>query len=241
VVNPGDLETRVRLVGYYWRGARQETPAAKIAARRKHILWVIEHHPSSRIAALRQLTIDPVGHPLADREGYEQVAKLWLLQVERHGGDVNVLANAGGFFMLPDKVRAEELFKRAQQVEPRWSRALGHLYAIGILGLEMMNENGLPTSHNPAEAEGAFARHAREELEKSADAEMLGTAGSTLSSYGVMLEAMFRGSVRPFRVDYAPLAEALLTRAQQLDPANPAWPQDLEQFRKWRSEPPGRK
>src|SRR5262245_51538561 len=46
-VNPDDLEARTRLIGYYWRGARQETPAAKIWARRKHILWVIEHHPAS--------------------------------------------------------------------------------------------------------------------------------------------------------------------------------------------------
>jgi hypothetical protein len=48
-----------------------------------------------------------------------------------------------------------------------------------------------------------------------------------------MMGAMFR---ERFAVDYAPLAETLLLKAQQLDPANPRWPLAMEQFRNFRRE-----
>ena len=62
---------------------------------------------------------------------------------------------------------------------------------------------------------------------------MVGAAGSILAQYGLMMGGMFR---ERFAVDYAPLAEALLLKAQQLDPANPRWPLALEQFRNLRRE-----
>jgi hypothetical protein len=97
----------------------------------------------------------------------------------------------------------------------------------------MMNQNGLPTSHSPAEAKSAFATHAREELEKSSDANVVGTAGSVLAQYGLMMGGLFR---ERFAVDYAPLAEALLLKALELDTANARWPTALEQFRNLRQE-----
>jgi hypothetical protein len=62
---------------------------------------------------------------------------------------------------------------------------------------------------------------------------VVGVAGNVLGQYGLMMGAMFR---ERFAVDYAPLAETLLLKAQQLDPANPRWPLALEQFRNFRRE-----
>jgi hypothetical protein len=222
---PDDLEARTRLLGYYWRGARQQSPVARIAARRRHILWVIEHHPASAVAALRQLTIDPAGHVLADKEGYELAARLWMEKTQRQSGDARVLGNAAAFFVLPDKARAEALLKLAQRAAPhdrQLSWALGSVYAIAILGIDMMNENFFPLSHNPDQAKGDFARYARTHLETLSDADVVGATGVFLSTRGPMLEEMLRGSA--FAVDYGPLAESLLRRARELDPANPANP-----------------
>jgi tetratricopeptide (TPR) repeat protein len=235
--NPDDLATRAKLLGFYFSGAvRLYGPETIVAARRRLILWLIEHHPGSEVSQLSEATIDATGHALADNDGYEEAARLWTQQAQRSGNDAAVLGNAARFFQLSDKEQAAALLKGAQRAAPQdaqWSGRLGYLYAIGILGVDMINQNGLPTSHSPPESKGAFATLAREELERSTDANMVGAAGSILAQYGLMMGGMFR---ERFTVDYAPLAEALLLKAQQLDPANPRWPLALEQFRNLRRE-----
>jgi hypothetical protein len=78
-----------------------------------------------------------------------------------------------------------------------------------------------------------FAMRAARELSESSDAVMVGVAGQIIGQYGVILSALDRGTNR-FTVDYAPLAEALLTRAQVLKPGDPHWQQQLELLRKLR-------
>jgi hypothetical protein len=235
--NPDDLATRAKLLGFYFRGAVPlYGPETTIAARRRHILWLIEYHPGSEVSQLSEATIDAAGNALADEDGYAEAAKLWTQQAQRSGNDAAVLGNAARFFQLSDKEQAAALLKGAQRAAPQdaqWSGRLGYLYAIGILGVDMINQNGLPTSHSPAESKSAFAAHARAELERSTDANVVGAAGSVLGQYGLMMGAMFR---ERFAVDYAPLAETLMLKAQQLDPANPQWPLALEQFRNFRRE-----
>src|SRR6185369_10095647 len=58
-------------------------------------------------------------------------------------------------------------------------------------------------------------------------------AGSVLAQYGLMMGGLFH---ERFAVDYAPLAEALLLKALELDTANARWPTALEQFRNLRQE-----
>ncbi len=237
--NPDDLPTRTRLLGFYYRGsARIYGADATIAARRRHILWLVEHHPGSEIAALAEVTIDATGHSLADRDGYDQLSALWKEQVRRHERDVAVLSHAAKFFQLSNKEQAASYLKQAQQLDPgsrEWPARIGYVYALSILGVDMMNQNGLPTSHNSDEAKGAFAITAADELNRSTDAAVVGVAGRILGQYGLMMTGMFRGTGK-FTVDYVPLAEALLTKAQQLEPANVQWTTDLDQFRKLRSE-----
>jgi hypothetical protein len=84
----------------------------------------------------------------------------------------------------------------------------------------MTNQNGLPTSHNAAEAKGDFAMHAIAELKKSSEAIVVGIADRIVGQYGLMLAAIYRGPDR-FTVDYGALAETFLIKAQELEPANP--------------------
>jgi hypothetical protein len=233
---PDDLSARAKLLGFYfYNGRKIYGVETTIAARRRHILWLIEHQPASEAAGMPFAAFD-ASFGLADKEGQEQASKLWTAQAQRHGSNPAVLGNAAFFLQLTDRDQAEALLKRAQQAAPKgewWSMRLGHLYALGILGIDALNQNGLPMSHDPAVAIGEFAKHARAELEKAADAHVLGTAGWIMAQYGLILRGMFR---ERFAVDYVPLAEALLGRAQELQPANPAWPDMLERFRKMRSE-----
>ncbi len=238
--NPDDLAARARLLGFYFRGLARSIygPGATIAARRAHILWLVGHHPESEIVGLSEATIDAAGHSLADKDGYDQVSALWQEQVARHPGDVAVLGHAAKFFQLSNKEYTTSLLKRAQQIEPNnreWPGKVGYVYALAILGVDMMNQNGLPTSHNPDEAKSRFAVDARDQLNASADPVVVGGAGRILGLYGLMLTGRFRGSGQ-FTVEYASLAEALLIKAQGLEPGNRQWPADLEQFRKLRSE-----
>src|SRR5256885_10624638 len=43
--NPEDLSARTKLIGYYYYQWMQPGEEGAKAGRRKHILWLIEHHP----------------------------------------------------------------------------------------------------------------------------------------------------------------------------------------------------
>ena len=210
--NPEDLDARARLLGYYFaRSLRLSGAAVTLEARRRHILWLIQNRPEAELAGTPAATIDPAGHSLADPEGYRQAKALWLKQVEGYKTSTKVMRSAAKFFQLPDKELAESALKRAQVLEPKnpeWSASLGYLYALGIMGVNGLNQNGLPTSVDPAETTGAFAKKAREELRRSSDAALILAAGSTLSQYGSMIY-----STGLSKQDYRGLAEELLKRS----------------------------
>ena len=85
-----------------------------------------------------------------------------------------------------------------------------------------MNQNRFPTNAEPEEARGPLAQKAREELNKSEDAEVVGTAGYYLNFWGGILNSLGKAPT-----DYDDLAEKCLTKAQTLDPGNPEWARDL--------------
>ncbi len=210
--NPGDLDTRTRLLGYYFaRSIRLSGPAVTLAARRRHIFWIIQNRSDAEIAGMSETTIDPVGHALADPKGYEQAKTLWLQQIQTYKSNTTVLAHAAKFLQLHDKELAESALKRAQAADPNnppWSAHLGYLYALGIMGVNGLNQNGLPTSVDPSEAAGGFAKKAREELRRSSDTALIVAAGRILSQYGSMINAMGLS-----KEDYSAFGEELLKRA----------------------------
>jgi tetratricopeptide (TPR) repeat protein len=127
--NPDDLSTRTMLLGYYGLKAFESKDARR--ERQKHIMWVIQNYPQSKIAGLP----DTMLYPMLDREMYYEAKKLWLKQVETHKENTTVIGNAANFFLLFDTDTAEALLKKAKALEPRnpeWSNRLGHLYTLGM-------------------------------------------------------------------------------------------------------------
>jgi hypothetical protein len=61
--NPNDGAARRRLLDHYDRSV---DPKEASAARRRHILWLIENAPGGELAGSSQATIDQPGYYLAD-------------------------------------------------------------------------------------------------------------------------------------------------------------------------------
>ncbi len=232
--SPEDIAARIELLGFYSNGAAMRLYGhdATIEARRRHILWLIEHHPESEAADLSETTIDRAGHSLADAAGYDRAAALWMEAARRHPDSAAVLSHAAKFFQLSNKELAISLLRQAQRAAPsgpELAARIGYVYALAILGVDMINRNGLPMSYNAGEARGEFALRAFAELKNSSEVAVVGNAGWVAGQYGLILNGMLQGK---FTVDYFPMAEELLNRAHQLDPANPMYPAALEQIRK---------
>ncbi|PYR49906.1 MAG: hypothetical protein DMF89_10920 [Acidobacteria bacterium] len=196
---PDDLPARARLLGYYFATAiKVGGPEATRAARRRHILWMIAHHPENDLTALPECTIDRAGHALADADGYGQARTLWLDQVRQRNDNVRVLLHAAAFFRLPDKALALTLLKQAVRLAPSDSdiaSRLGYTYAISVLGITMINNNGLPMAANPADAAGEAAQTAINDLRVSSNPVVVAVAGSVLSQYGAIVGALTKGAV----------------------------------------------
>ncbi len=127
---PGDLAVRILLLGCYI-GRQFESDAARIT-RQAHVLWVIEHAPTSDIARSPFAGLDDDW----DGAAYERGVQLWMAQVMAHPEDTSILGNAASFLTSNDKVQ-RELLRRARSLEPdnpAWSERLGHLYMREMIG-----------------------------------------------------------------------------------------------------------
>jgi hypothetical protein len=226
--NPEDLAARAKLIGYYYYQWMQPGEAATKAARRKHILWLIEHHPDSPILNLAEVAIEDVGNSLADPEGFKQARQLWLSQMEARKTDAAMLGNLAKFFQMTDKNLAETALLQAKAAQPQnaqWDWQLGYLYGMGILGVDAMGLNGQPTSVDPIAASGSFAMKSRKMLAESKSGTMLAVAAQIVWRYGTMLAPTGEG-----KLDSLDEAAKLIRQAKAAEPNNPAWPQFLSQI-----------
>lgn len=122
---PGDLESRIKLLGHYSR----ERTAAGRQARLGHILWLIGNRPDAAITGLPPAEVDRTQQP----DGYAQAKRLWLEQAAKHEKSPRVLGNAASFFLRSDSGEAEKLLLRAKKLDessPYWSRQLSQLYRL---------------------------------------------------------------------------------------------------------------
>jgi tetratricopeptide (TPR) repeat protein len=227
--NPEDLAARTRLLGYYFASAQRVVGAdATRAARRRHIVWMIEHHPEAEVTTLSEMTIDPAGHPLADPDGYTEAKTRWLAQIDRRQGDARVLRHAARFFRLPDRALAIDLLKQAVRLSPTDADAageLGYVYAITILGVTMINNNGLPMNVDPAAATGALATQSISDVRASSNLAVIRSAGAFLAQYGAMV-----GAISKVAINQDALAEELLTKAEAMNPTDFGTVQSLATF-----------
>jgi tetratricopeptide (TPR) repeat protein len=238
VKEPGDIDVRARLLGYYFvprSGVRDQ-----VARRRAHILWLIQNEPASELAGTSEATLDPSGHSLADKVGYEKARALWIGHARKTENPA-ALGNAAFFLKLHDKPLAEEFLRKAQRLEPQnpeWAGRLGYVFGLGILQLVEISDTGIPGAADSSASAAEYARHAAAEIDRSSDATVVGTAGEVLLMQGGMMEAMSAGramggaqgpETRPKKASFSELAERALTRAVELQPSNVRWSQELSQ------------
>ncbi|MGA3019525.1 MAG: hypothetical protein ABSF62_20555 [Bryobacteraceae bacterium] len=215
--DPENIAVRNKLVLFYFeRGDTVVGRQATIEARRRHILWLIQHHPENRAARAwwaRILTapgdLDP------DPIGYQEGKELWLAQADRPGVTVSVLSGAVRFLRANDKPLAEKMLLRAQTLEPQgpWSAELGRLYYEVLVGANATTPEGLVRSVSLTDAHGLYAKEIRKKLTLSTDVTLLATTGEALGHWG-------RALYENHSIDFDPvaLARTYLDKALQIDP-----------------------
>jgi len=206
--NPDDLTARAKLLGYYfYQGLKQEGAAATIKARRRHILWLIRNHPDSRLGGLPEATIDPSGGAMADKSGYETASAMWRALADSDDAAPQTMQNAFNFLRLSDKPEAEKIAKRAKS-----PFMLAEIYAMGVLRVTMMNQNGFVLDFGASKEDDRYAAHAVEALRATEDKGMIDMASSILLMRGAMVQALGRRSGKTIEPNPVELAGELLER-----------------------------
>jgi hypothetical protein len=216
--NPDDLDTRRKLLWFYdVSGQRVLGWNAMIAARRPHVLWLIEHHPDVDMAVARWVT------PKTDPIGYAEAKKLWSRYLTQPGVTPKILGNAARFFAVADKPVAETILLRLQREDPGgptprivgdifyppWTSRLGSLYASALVGSDDELPGNVVKSVSLEQAHGPFAMGVRKRLEETTDAELLSQTGAFLVNNASNAKVDF---------DVQALGEGYMRRALVLDP-----------------------
>lgn len=235
--NPEDAETRRKLqIFYQYSGQKTVGWDKTVAARRGHILWLIEHHPGDD-AILSWGTI----YPAYDPAGYAQARELWLAQTAKKDAPPDVLSNAARFFETTDRPLAEQLLLRLEATDPggptprmkgnvyraAWSWRLGELYATALLGITEWGPGAPKTS--PEVARSAFAMEARTKLATTRDTGILRGAARRLE--GAHRPNLSDDAAVQAGLDPQATAVSYLERVLQLEPGNEVVRRDLEALR----------
>jgi len=226
--NPEDLAVRAKLLGFYYYQWMRPGEAESKAARRRHILWLIEHHPESAVTGLGEAGLDEDGTSMADSEGYREARKLWLALLDSGNKSAYAFGNLARFFQISEKDLAEKGLLKAKALQPEnreWDYRLGYLYGLGVLGVDAMGLNGQPTSVDPYAQKGAFAERARKMLAESRSGTMLDVAASMLWRYGTILTPSPQQ-----KLEYMDEAIQLIKQASAAEPGNPNWAVTLYQL-----------
>lgn len=125
--NPRDVDSRTKLLGYYFSKQFQDPAVRK--AKEKNVLWLIENAPDSGILGT------PFGQLDATLNGaaYFQGKKAWEKQLKEDPKNLKLLENSANYFKLNDRELATASLQAAQAVDrknPKWAEALGQLYLL---------------------------------------------------------------------------------------------------------------
>lgn len=224
--NPEDLELTSELLYFYLSsGTKVMGWNEMVAARRPHLLRLIERHPDSFD------TRWPIPRRL-DPDGWAQARALWMKHVSAPDVSSKILANAASFFAVSEKPVAEELLLRAMQRDPNgpqprvdrvayyspWVYRLGELYARAIVGSDDDTLGNVVRSVSLEEANSSFAVAAKKKLAESKDPALLRAAGSYLTQNARSMDGRVGDQQIALGFDYRALGESYLDRAAALDP-----------------------
>ena len=128
--DPADLESRLQLLAYYSRHslltADLREPHLKLAT------WLVANFPEAETAGQPYSQI----HASFNPGGYIKLKNLWLKIVEAHSQNTRILSNAAKFCLQSDRPVAEDLLKKAREIEPEngeWPERLGQLYQLELI------------------------------------------------------------------------------------------------------------
>lgn len=208
---PEDLTARAKLLGYYfYQGRKQEGVAATIKARRRHIIWLIKNHPDSVLGGLPEATIDPTMDAVADKSGYETASALWRALADSDDAAKQTMENAFNFLRIHDKAEAEKIAKRAKS-----PYLLAQIYAMGVMRVNMMNQNGFILSVGTSKEDDRYAAHAAQALRSTEDKGVIDIASSILLMQGMMTQVMSQRSGKVIEPKPVELAGELLERCDE--------------------------
>jgi thiol-disulfide isomerase/thioredoxin len=183
--NPEDVAARDRLLAYY--SIQDPMTKAIRVARRRHILWLIGHHPDFSSHNHFTTLIPPPPNRLADPEGESEGTRLWREQATHAGASSWAISHAVEFLFFHDREFALKALEEARQNKPSdgtlaWTK--GMLNALTITGATAVDGNGDPAKFDRAMAGSPAADRAREELSTSDNVDLLkGAAQSVLRQF----------------------------------------------------------
>lgn len=231
--NPEDETVREKLLTYYGfnqmcaEGTRRGLPspnectdrAAELSDRRVPlILWLIDHHPESKLFASPAAAITP---RMDGPNVYQDAKNRWLTQVNLHPDDARVLGNASGALGADNLQERIDLLKRAKKLDPApWTEPLARVYSQILL---WSNATG-PTRTNLTDP--AVAAQIRDELRSSNDIALVGSVAQHVveDSAREALNHLSSWDFDALRI----LARELVTHAQALEPRNREWADLME-------------
>lgn len=193
---PEDLSVRARLISHYFQHATAQP-------RISHILWVIQHHPGSKLAGSPVARVTSSHDVLSTRSDYESVRIAWIRQIDANPAQPDILANAAAFFEMEEPSRSEVLLKRALLLQPENKfrlAALASFYTRAITGCDIYADRC---------SDRGWITRVKFELESSDNQELVAAIG------GQLLDRIEAANAQLTRIDDSfPLR--LLKRAAEL-------------------------
>jgi len=210
--NPGDLQTRMQLILYYFSAGVREP-------RLTHIYWLIANHPESTEAVVASSGITPRATSFNTTADYDRAAGMWRQQAAAHSGDGAVLLNAAQFFSQPggNLNEAERVILEARSLQPpppSGADRLAKLYTAAILA----------TSGDPKfpDTNPEFSGRVRTQIENSTDGMLLLMTGRALANTALRLQPgeqlppnTLNLDEHPLLIPIVELGRRLLDRAEQ--------------------------
>lgn len=200
-------------------------PPEKIReTRRRHILWLIEHHPDAFIFG-EPATLLPDHGRLADSSGAAEAEKLWKAIAADPASKPEAIANAAIYLRALD-IRAAFSILDGRPAHTAYSRARGMVDGAAVLGMSGFGR-GVQFGSSPALRSTPEAKVARAEIESSSDPDLLGKAGVVLAFAGGQTEIPFDLTFGDD--DAVTLGKRWLRRAIELAPPGDEWKPALGQ------------
>ena len=124
--NADNLPAREKLIRYYFQAMVTSRSPELEEKRQRHVFWLIEHHPESELAGLPEAEMLPTGLS-GSIDAYQHGKRLWLEQVQKHQDNPQILRNAAQFLIFFDSKTAQDLLKKALDLNPTDSETASRL------------------------------------------------------------------------------------------------------------------